>query len=70
MIERTGSTSGVRLIPYEEAYGRGFEEIGRRRPDLSLIEEMTGWAPIRSIDDMIDDVVAHHEQAMQVDEVA
>jgi UDP-glucose 4-epimerase len=70
VIERTGSTSGIRLIPYEEAYGHGFEEIGRRHPDLSLIEEMTGWAPVRSIDDMIDDVIAHQQQAMQVDEVA
>ena len=70
VIERTGSTSGIGLIPYEEAYGRGFEEIGSRHPDLSLIEEMTGWAPVRSIDDMIDDVVAHHQHAMQVDEVA
>ena len=70
VIERTGSTSGISLIPYEEAYGRGFEEIGSRHPDLSLIEEMTGWAPVRSLDDMIDDVVAHHQHAMQVDEVA
>jgi UDP-glucose 4-epimerase len=70
VIERTGSTSGIRLIPYEEAYGRGFEEIGRRHPDLSLIEEMTGWAPVRSIDDMIDDVITHQQHAMQVDEVA
>lgn len=70
VIERSGSSSGISLIPYDEAYGPGFEEIGRRQPDLSLIGEMTGWAPTRSIDDMIDDVVAHHGQTMQVDEVA
>jgi nucleoside-diphosphate-sugar epimerase len=70
VIERTGSSSGVRLIPYDEAYGLGFEEIGSRRPDLSLIKELTGWDPVRTIDDMIDDVVAHQQQAMQVDEVA
>lgn len=58
VIERTGSDSGVSLIPYEEAYGTGFEEIGRRHPDLGLIHGITGWSPVRTIDDMIDDVIA------------
>ncbi len=59
VVERTGSSSEIVLIPYEEAYGKGFEEIGRRHPNLALIHEITGWAPVRTIDDMIDDVVAH-----------
>ena len=58
VIERTGSDSEISLIPYEEAYGKGFEEIGRRHPDLGLIHGITGWSPVRSIDDMIDDVIA------------
>ena len=32
VIERTGSSSGIRMVPYEEAYGEGFEELGRRAP--------------------------------------
>jgi UDP-glucose 4-epimerase len=59
VIERTGSTSAVKLVPYEEAYADGFEEIGRRHPELTLIHEVTGWHPSRSIDHMIDDVIAH-----------
>jgi UDP-glucose 4-epimerase len=58
VIGRTGSDSEISLIPYEEAYGKGFEEIGRRHPDLGLIHGITGWSPVRSIDDMIDDVIA------------
>lgn len=58
VIERTGSDSEISLIPYEEAYGKGFEEIGRRHPDLGLIHGITGWSPVRTIDDMIDDVIA------------
>lgn len=57
VLERTGSESGTRLIPYESAYGEGFEEIGRRHPDLTLINSITGWSPTRTIDDMIDDVI-------------
>lgn len=64
VIERCGSDSEISLVPYEEAYGKGFEEIGRRHPDLGLIHGMTGWSPVRSIDDMIDDVIA--DQPAQV----
>lgn len=59
VIERSGSTSEVVLVPYDEAYADGFEEIGRRHPELALIHEATGWHPSRSVDRMIDDVIAH-----------
>jgi nucleoside-diphosphate-sugar epimerase len=58
VIERTGSGSGIRLVPYDEAYGEGFEELGRRRPDTSALEQMTGWRPRRAVEDAIDDVAA------------
>jgi UDP-glucose 4-epimerase len=70
VVERTGSSSGIELVPYDEAYGDGFEEIGRRHPDLSRIGRVTGWAPMRSIDDMIDDVIAHHPSRAEVKKVA
>jgi UDP-glucose 4-epimerase len=59
VLERTGSASEVALVPYEMAYAEGFEEIGRRHPDLSQIKRIAGWQPRRTIDDMIDDVVAY-----------
>ena len=58
VIERTGSTSGIRMVPYAEAYGDGFEELGRRRPDTSALEAMTGWEPTRWVEDAIDDIAA------------
>ncbi len=70
VIERTGSDSNVRLVPYEEAYGEGFEEIGRRHPDLGLLSRITGWVPLRTIDDMIDDVITHHLRRVEVNKVA
>jgi UDP-glucose 4-epimerase len=45
-------------VPYEDAYDEGFEELGRRKPDTSALEVLTGWKPIRTIDEAIDDVVA------------
>jgi UDP-glucose 4-epimerase len=56
VIERTGSASGVSLIPYDEAYEEGFEDMHRRVPDISKVEGMIGWTPTRSLDDIISDV--------------
>ena len=62
VIERTGSTSTVRFFPYEDVYGEGFEELGRRQPDVTALRELTGWEATRSIDEAIDDVVAHQQR--------
>jgi UDP-glucose 4-epimerase len=70
VIARTGSQSEVRLVPYEEAYGEGFEEIGRRHPDLGLIKRVTGWTPSRSVEDVIDDVIAERRAPVEVIEPA
>jgi UDP-glucose 4-epimerase len=59
VIERTESSSRVRLIPYESAYGEGFEELGRRRPDTTKLEELTAWQTSRTLEETIDDVIAY-----------
>jgi UDP-glucose 4-epimerase len=59
VIERTGSSSRVRLIPYESAYGEGFEELGRRKPDTTKLEALTSWQISRTLDETIDDVIAY-----------
>jgi UDP-glucose 4-epimerase len=58
VVARTGSSSRLRQVSYEEAYGEGFEELGDRRPDCSELKRLTGWKPERSIDDAIDDAIA------------
>lgn len=61
VIERTGSSSKVMLLPYEEAYDEGLEELGRRKPDTTAIEELTGWKATRTVDEAIDDVIAYDQ---------
>jgi UDP-glucose 4-epimerase len=58
VIGRSGSSSEVHFVPYEEAYEDGFEELGRRRPDTTALRELTGWEPKHTVDDAIDDVIA------------
>jgi UDP-glucose 4-epimerase len=59
VIERTGSSSGIVLVPYEKAYGDGFEELGSRRPDTTALRNLTGWQPRCTADDAIDDVIEY-----------
>jgi UDP-glucose 4-epimerase len=59
VIARTGSSSRIRLVPYEDAYGEGFEELGQRKPETRAIRELIGWRPTRTVDDAIADVIRH-----------
>ena len=49
----TGSRSEVRLVPYTEAYGPGFEDMQRRVPDTTRLRELAGWKPTRSLDETL-----------------
>jgi len=55
-IELTGSTSEIRFIPYEEAYGEGFEDMRRRVPSLEKAKNLIGFKPTRTLKDIINDV--------------
>jgi UDP-glucose 4-epimerase len=46
-------------VPYEEAYEEGFEDLGRRRPDLSRIRELTGYRPTLGLDEILSRIVSH-----------
>jgi UDP-glucose 4-epimerase len=59
VIERIGSSSEIELVPFDEAYGDGFEELGRRQPDITALRELTGWTAELTVDDAIDDLVAY-----------
>jgi UDP-glucose 4-epimerase len=61
IIELTGSGSDISMIPYDEAYGEGFEDMYRRVPDTTKVRGLIGWTPTRVLDDVIMDVVAHRE---------
>ena len=39
IIEETRSKSEILYVPYEEAYGDGFEDMERRVPNIDLINE-------------------------------
>ena len=57
IIERTGSQSSLRVIPYEEAYEAGFEDMERRVPNTDRAAAAVGFKQTLDLDGIIDTVV-------------
>ncbi len=51
IIALTGSTSSVRLVSYEERFGRGFEDTKRRIPDVRRARDVLGFSAGVSLHD-------------------
>jgi UDP-glucose 4-epimerase len=66
IIQRTGSASEITLVPYDEAYEEGFEDMPRRVPDTTRIHDLIGWKPTHTLDEIIDDVVRSRQVAAVV----
>ena len=53
----SGSTSAIKLVPYDEAYESGFEDMPRRVPDLTKISKMIGYKTQHTLDDILTQVI-------------
>ncbi len=58
IIAITGSRSRIEHVPYEAVYGDGFEDMLRRVPSLERANGLFGYAPVRDLRDIIQDVAA------------
>jgi len=56
----TGSASQIVIVPYDEAYEEGFEDMVRRIPDTEKIRGLLGWQPGKTLAEILDDVIAYH----------
>jgi len=59
----TGSDSEIVRIPYEQAYGDGFEDMPRRVPDISKIHALIGYQPRKSLDQILQGVIDYFRDA-------
>ena len=62
VLARTGSTSAIELVPYDEVYGGRFEDLPKRVPDCTKIQELTGWIPERTFDTIVDDIAEYPQR--------
>lgn len=63
IIAETGSKSEIVYIPYEEAYGDGFEDMERRVPNIDLIYQLVGWKPQLALSRIISDISAEMKKS-------
>jgi UDP-glucose 4-epimerase len=55
----TDSSSEIVFIPYDEAYEAGFEDMPRRVPDLTKIQQLVDYRPTLVLDEILRRVIAH-----------
>jgi UDP-glucose 4-epimerase len=56
--ELTGSGSPIVLVPYEQAYEPGFEDMFRRVPDISKLQKFIGYEPTVNLDQILHKIIA------------
>ncbi len=59
--EMTGSASDIEYIPYERAYGPGFEDMRRRCPDIRKLKKLTGFEPRVDLRGIIESVISYYQ---------
>jgi UDP-glucose 4-epimerase len=51
------SNSAIHYIPYDQAYGEGFEDMPRRVPSIDKIQSYIDWKPSVQLDEIIQSVI-------------
>jgi UDP-glucose 4-epimerase len=54
--QRTGSSSPIEYVPYDQAYEPGFEDMMRRVPSVEKLGALTGFRPATPLTEIIDRV--------------
>jgi len=57
-VEDNALEANIKLISYEQAYSKGFDDMRRRVPDLTKIRTYTQWEPKHNLDSILDDVIS------------
>lgn len=58
----TDSRSEIKTIAFEDVYGKNFEDMEFRTPDISKINAFIGYQPTVNLDSILDRVVRHFEE--------
>ncbi len=53
------SSSEIVFVPYDEAYEEGFEDMPRRVPDTTKIDQLVGFGPTYTLDGIIRSVIEY-----------
>jgi UDP-glucose 4-epimerase len=59
VIGLTNSQSEIQMVPYDEAYGPGFEDMQRRVPSVEKLHKLIGYVPRCTLDDTLRRVIEY-----------
>jgi len=62
----TGSDSEIRLVPYDQAYQLGFEDMHRRVPNIAKISKLVGFKPSLGLREIVIRII--ESRRVQVEE--
>lgn len=66
VVALTGSESPIVYVPYEEAYGKNFEDMRRRVPDLSKIREAIGYEPTHNLNMILRKIITYESERLRI----
>jgi UDP-glucose 4-epimerase len=61
----TQSASEIRLMPFEQVYGKDFEDMEFRTPDITKIHQAIGYLPTVDLNGILDSVIRHFQEYAQ-----
>jgi len=59
IIKKTGSSSSIVFVPYLEAYGDSYEDLGRRAADTTRLLAKTGYRCTTTLDETLDRMIEY-----------
>jgi UDP-glucose 4-epimerase len=62
----TDSRSEIVFVPYDRAYKGGFEDIHRRLPDITKVQQAIGYNPSLQLPEMLRRIIAEHRQKLHL----
>jgi UDP-glucose 4-epimerase len=57
VIKLTHSKSTIKMVPYDQAYEAGFEDMYRRIPDLRRIGQLIGYKQTKTLDQILEAII-------------
>ena len=61
VISKSKSESVKTYVTYEDAYGSGFEDMNRRKPNLDKIKRYINYKPSIELDEIVDKVIGYYK---------
>ncbi|QSH41789.1 GDP-mannose 4,6-dehydratase [Lentisphaerota bacterium ZTH] len=58
VIAQLGSSSGIKKVPYDQAYEAGFEDMLHRAPNTRAVRDLLNWKAEFALEEIIHDVAA------------